>query len=95
VGINDDIAFQLTQEIGPRFAYDTYARFLMSYGIIVMGEDPARYQSVICDCVDQSLWPSSTMASMASRGVLMVGDLLHIVDEFKKIHKVDFDHFVA
>jgi hypothetical protein len=47
VGINDDIAMQLSQEIGPRFAYDTYARFLMSYGITVMGEDPQVYLDII------------------------------------------------
>lgn len=47
VGINDDIAMQLSQEIGPRFAYDTYARFLMSYGITVMGEDPKMYLDII------------------------------------------------
>lgn len=47
IGINEDIVNQLVKEIGPRFAYDTYSRFLMDFGVIVLGEDPAKYSKVL------------------------------------------------
>ena len=47
IGMNDEIADHLVREIGPRFAYDTYARFLMNFGIIVMAEDPTKYYNIL------------------------------------------------
>jgi hypothetical protein len=47
IGINDEVVEVLCKEVGPRFAYDTYARFLMSFGVNVMGVDHEKYSKVL------------------------------------------------
>jgi len=45
--MNDVVAEILLNEYGPRFAYDTYARFTMNFGVIVLGKDPMKYFEIM------------------------------------------------
>ena len=45
LGMNDTVLHQLSSCTGnPKFAYDTYRRFLQMYGSVVLGVDKDRYQ---------------------------------------------------
>ena len=45
LGMNDTVVHQLASCTGnPRFAFDTYRRFLQMYGSVVLGVDKDRYQ---------------------------------------------------
>lgn len=67
----------------PRFAFDTYRRFLQMYGDVVLGVDNEKYEAIIT-------------AARARRGVehdseLYTADLQAVVEEFKKLADVPSD----
>jgi len=45
--MNEEIVEVLAKEVGPRYAYDTYARFIMNFGITVLGKDQAKYSKAL------------------------------------------------
>ncbi len=49
LGINDEIAEALAKKTDERFAYDTYRRFLMLFGSIVMKVERAKFDAILDD----------------------------------------------
>lgn len=47
VGINDDIAARLAEQVTPWFAYDSYRRFLQEFGQSVFGVGREEFQDII------------------------------------------------
>jgi pyruvate,orthophosphate dikinase len=76
LGMNDSVAQRLAAVTNnPRFALDTYRRFLQMYGSVVMGVDKDRYQEVL-------------VAARAKAGVdfdnqLTASDWQQVVTDFK------------
>ena len=82
VGINDRICKAIAQRAGGRFAYDTYARFLLYYGVIVHNKNPEVYFDVLTNIVAKS-----------GRDRLLVSDLQTVISEFKQIQEAPDDPF--
>jgi hypothetical protein len=82
VGINDRICKAIAQRAGGRFAYDTYARFLLYYGVIVHNKNPELYFDVLTNIVAKS-----------GRDRLLVSDLQTVISEFKQIQDAPDDPF--
>lgn len=88
IGMNDDVASQLSKEFNVRFACDSYARFLFSFGVSVLGADPDLYHAVM----QQVLVSSDTLGGrLAKNRLMLLADLQYVVQEFKKICKVPDD----
>lgn len=47
IGLNEHIVNRLVEDGSERYAYDTYRRFLQSYGCTVEEKDPALYEEII------------------------------------------------
>ena len=48
LGLNDQTVEAFAEQLGdPRFAYDTYRRFVQMYGEVVLGVDPTLFEEVI------------------------------------------------
>ena len=47
LGLNEHIVNRLVEDGSERYAYDTYRRFLQSYGCTVEEKDPALYEEII------------------------------------------------
>ena len=48
LGMNDDVVQAMSRSTNnPRFAYDTYRRFLQMYGDVVLGVDKEKYESIL------------------------------------------------
>lgn len=82
VGINDDICKAIAQRAGSRFAYDTHARFLLYYGVIVHNHPPEKYFKALKSVVEAS-----------GRDRLLVSDLHEVIKHFKAIQLAPEDPF--
>lgn len=86
LGINDDVVSLLAKlTANPRFAYDTYRRFLQMFGDVVLGIDTSQYEEILS-------------AKRKSRNVqhdseLNYDDLLDVVNQFKVITPVPSDPY--
>ena len=79
LGINDEIVEGLTKlTANPRFAYDTYRRFLQLYGAVVGGKGIHPFTQILKDYRQQH--------GLEEHADLDVGELKEIVGLFKKIH---------
>lgn len=82
--MNDDVVQAMSRSTNnPRFAYDTYRRFLQMYGDVVLGVDKEKYESILS-------------AARKRRGVehdcnLQTADLQFIVEQFKILGDVPSD----
>jgi pyruvate,orthophosphate dikinase len=80
LGMNDDVAESLAQQSGnPRWAYDSYRRFIMMFSDVAMGYDRLKFEAVM----DQF---------KEARGVnndagLTADDMKAIAERFKEIYK--------
>jgi pyruvate,orthophosphate dikinase len=81
LGINDEIARGLAERTGnPRFAYDSYRRFIQMFADVVLGADAHAMESVIDDYKDDKGY--STDVEMQAE------DWLEVIRVFKGM--VDF-----
>ena len=79
LGINDEIVEGLAKlTANPRFAYDTYHRFLQLYGAVVGGKGIHPYTQILKDYRQQH--------GLEEHADLDVGELKEIVGLFKQIH---------
>ena len=79
LGINDEIVEGLAKlTANPRFAYDTYRRFLQLYGAVVGGKGIHPYTQILKDYRQQH--------GLEEHADLDVGELKEIVGLFKQIH---------
>ena len=79
LGINDEIVEGLGKlTANPRFAYDTYRRFLQLYGAVVGGKGIHPYTQILKDYRQQH--------GLEEHADLDVGELKEIVGLFKQIH---------
>lgn len=79
VGLNEKMAHTLARNTTPKFALDSYARHLMSFGTIVYGLDTQCYSSIMEEC-------------KANRGGdLSISDLQYIIQQFKMIKEIPED----
>ena len=84
VGLNDTLVHSLAATTGsPKFAYDTYRRFIQQYSVHVDGADPDKFSAIV----------SSVMAErqLTSEDALTTFDYQKLVTEFKKISSVPED----
>ena len=84
VGLNDTLVHSLAATTGcPKFAYDTYRRFIQLYSVHVDGADPEQFSSIV----------SSVMAerNLTSEDAMTTFDYQKIITEFKKIASVPED----
>eukprot|EP00600_Ochromonadales_sp_CCMP1393_P008438 CAMPEP_0174954150 /NCGR_PEP_ID=MMETSP0004_2-20121128/265_1 /TAXON_ID=420556 /ORGANISM="Ochromonas sp., Strain CCMP1393" /LENGTH=988 /DNA_ID=CAMNT_0016201933 /DNA_START=1859 /DNA_END=4825 /DNA_ORIENTATION=- len=81
LGINDDIVDVLARiSNNPRWAFDTYRRFLQMFGNVVLGVDKQLYEDVLQVAREKRGVPHDSLLTMA--------DLVDVVKEFKKIATV-------
>ena len=79
LGINDEIVEGLAKlTANPRFAYDTYRRFLQLYGAVVGGKGIHPYTQILKDYRQQH--------GLEEHADLDVGELKEIIGLFKQIH---------
>ena len=79
LSINDEIVEGLAKlTANPRFAYDTYRRFLQLYGVVVGGKGIHPYTQILKDYRQQH--------GLEEHADLDVGELKEIIGLFKKIH---------
>lgn len=84
VGLNDAIVCALAAtSMSSKFAYDTYRRFLQSYGINVNGIDSAKFIDVLERVLSQN--------DLQDESQLTTADLQLIVQEFKLLANVPED----
>jgi pyruvate,orthophosphate dikinase len=80
LGINDDVAESIAAKTNnPRFAYDSYRRFIMMFGDVVMDVSKAKFERVLDDYKEKKGYRSDVD--------LTVDDLKIIVEQFKSIYK--------
>ena len=80
LGFNDEIFHNLITHTGSRFAIDTYARHLMSFGIAVLGVDPQEYYNLIEEL--QSHNDKDNQSRYTKQ------DLLNIIEKFKLVRSI-------
>ena len=51
IGMNDEVLECIARRAGSRFALDTYARFLLYYGVVVGGMQASAYYDVLGDII--------------------------------------------
>ena len=79
LGINDEIVEGMAKlTANPRFAYDTYRRFLQLYGAVVGGKGIHPYTQILKDYRQQH--------RLEEHADLDIGELKEIVGLFKQIH---------
>lgn len=84
LGMNDEVAAQIARATeNPRFALDTYRRFLQMYGCVVLGIKPSCYEEVLATTRQD--------AKVVTDAEFTEIHLQHIVDEFKKLAVVPTD----
>jgi pyruvate,orthophosphate dikinase len=87
LGINDEIARGLAERTGnPRFAYDSYRRFIQMFADVVLGADAHAMESVIDDYKDDKGY--STDVEMQAE------DWLEVIRVFKGMVEFPEDPFV-
>ena len=84
LGVNDEIVKKLARTSNnPRWAYDTYRRFLQMFGNIVMGVDKKLYENI--------LEAARNKAGVAQNYLLTAEDLMEVVEDFKALAVVPDD----
>ena len=84
LGMNDEILDSMVRLSGnPRWAYDTYRRFLQMYGDVVLGVDKSLYEDVLADARKQR--------GVNYDSLLNVDELIHVVAKFQEITNVPHD----
>ena len=73
-GINDEVMEAIATRAGSRFACDTYARFLLYYGVVVHDIKPEIYYNIL-----------SAMINEKQNDRLLVEDLKIVIDQFKQV----------
>jgi pyruvate,orthophosphate dikinase len=82
LGMNDDTAEAVARKSGnPRFAYDSYRRFLTMFGDVVLGIEHAKFEAV--------LEKKKEAKGIEQDTELDVNDLKEIVEEFKELIKTE------
>jgi len=82
LGMNDNTVEAVAKKSGnPRFAYDSYRRFLTMFGDVVLGIEHAKFESV--------LEKKKSAKGVEQDTELNVDDLKEIVEEFKELIKTE------
>ncbi len=78
LGINDQAVQGLANKTkSPRFAWDTYRRFIQMYGDVVMGVAQDHFEEVLSSVMKKNGFEQDTQ--------LTAKDLEHVVEEYKKV----------
>lgn len=84
IGLNDTLVHSLAASTAsPRFAYDTYRRFIQLYSVHVNRADPALYNGIVDTIMKER--------NITSESGLTTFDFQKIVTEFKKISSIPED----
>jgi pyruvate,orthophosphate dikinase len=84
LGINDHITEHMARlQNNPRWAYDTYRRFLQMFGTLVLGADKAQYDAVLEEACLKRGVPHESLLQMS--------DLMEVLLRFKLIASVPDD----
>lgn len=84
LGMNEDVVLALAEESkNLRFAYDTYRRFLQTFGTVVLGIDHQIYQDIVVEARQKS--------GVLYDHLLGEADLLSIVAAFRKLADIPDD----
>jgi len=82
LGLNDEAVEGLANATGnPRFAYDSFRRFIMMFADVVIGVSKKKFDKVLDEYKESKGYGSDLD--------LNVDDLKHICEEFKKIYRDD------
>lgn len=84
LGLNDDVVQVLGAKSGMRFAYDSYRRFIMMFGDVVMGVHREKF--------DKLLWDLKKKKGYKQDTDMTADDLKWLCDEYKKIYKAGTGH---
>src|SRR5262245_37800729 len=77
LGLNDATVRGLAARSGdPRFAYDSYRRFIQMYGHVVLGLDPQHFEEILDDI--------KTLNGVAGDAELAADQWLAVVDRYKE-----------
>ncbi len=80
LGLNDEVAAGLAKVTGnPRFAYDSYRRFIQMYGDVVMGVPSEKFEHALTD--------AKSAANVKDDTQLTADQLEAICGKFKKIYE--------
>ena len=86
LGINDEVVEALSEKTGnPKFAWDSYRRFLQMYGSVVMGVEA--HEGEHHDPYEVILDKAKAKAKVSDDSGLEESDLRWVVAEFKKLIK--------
>jgi len=86
LGINDQVVEALAAKTAnPKFAWDSYRRFLQMYGGVVMGVE--KHDNEHHDPYEVILDKAKAKAKVSDDSGLNEGDLRYVVEEFKKLIK--------
>lgn len=82
LGLNDDTVKALSKSTNnPRFAYDSYRRFIMMFADVVIGVSKSKFERTLDSYKEERNYKSDLD--------LTVDDLKNIVNKFKQIYKDD------
>ncbi len=82
LGLNDSAVEGLAKGTdNPRFAYDSYRRFIMMFSDVVIGVSKSKFERVLDEYKEEKGYKSDLDLS--------VEDLKHIVKKFKELYKAD------
>lgn len=84
IGLNDQIVDHLANGTSSRFAYNTYAHFILRFGTLVLGVPRRRYHAVLSEFVAKT---------GRSGNELTIEDLKLITEQFKEIQAIPSDPF--
>lgn len=84
LGINDEVAEAMARATNnPRWAFDTYRRFLQMFGTVVLGTDKQPYEDI--------LEAARKRRAVPHESLLPVADLQEVVEKFKLLASVPED----
>ncbi|MDR1500109.1 MAG: pyruvate, phosphate dikinase [Tannerellaceae bacterium] len=82
LGLNDEVVEGLARKTGnPRFAWDSYRRFVQMYGDVVLGMKPTNKEDI--DPFEEIIEEVKAAKGVKLDNELDVEDLRHLVSEFK------------
>ncbi len=86
LGLNDDIVAGLARKTAnPRFAYDSYRRFIQMFAVVVLGEDSERFEATI------SAYKKANNKTLDVE--LSAEDWQAVIRDFRKIVEIPQDPF--
>lgn len=84
IGINTEVAKVLSRETrNLRWAYDTYRKFLQTFGIHTLGVEEKLYDDILAD--------ARLRRGVASNSMLNASDLMYVVERFKSLVDIPED----